>query len=1354
MSKKCFDTIMPELSAVFNDMVNDNMSPLEIKQEAIKIILDEHKKLHGELNKFKESIGIKLTKEQKAYVSPDNFAKVDAITKYYGQKIREITNPQDIPYEQFRDAMLDFTVSGKDSSFDYRISVEGMSQKDRELAVEDLRSGKDTKRAQKLEAAIREMYDNGVVSVNRGKGTQAQWHDVKISDWFGLNDAEKSAVDEITDEEVSIINQEGITLDNLDTFKHLFNGFPYTEQDYEAVKSYLSAKSESNENIEPVSEESSNETTETKQNSGEGITPPLPPSEPVNNEGFKREQGKKSLLGRSYENLKEAIAFYGLNYEVQTHDEARATAQQIIKDLGLSTAVDAVRKNIVQDAEAAMIWAEAIDYIGEQISNETDPDTIAALEKEEASLLNEFDLRARGAGRFISSLNNIYNNSNFGYKLSERISRYKNLNNGEIPAEVEAKYQELDKKYQEVLKQIADMQEEQNKQREQQAMDNIKEETERATKREPKKTSTDKAKKIAEIIRKGKIQKPGIFMSSSPVSAIWDTAIEITAKAVEAGGRLSDAIIAGVEYIKQTDWYKNLNKDQQKEAVNSFAAGVNGEVNKEVKKPFINEDGKIIITPSLIREYVEGGIDNINDLTEAIKQDLLEEYPDVTDRQVRDAITEYGKTINPTQDEVSQQISKMKNIGRIISALEDIEAKKRPLKSGLQRRKYDTEERALQKQLREALKELPADVEARDKQLKTTLEAIKTRLKNSIEDIEREIATGEKRVANKGEVAYDEEAKALREERDRLREIRDEIFGDEVTEEQRISRALNVTERSIEQLEQKIKDNDLSFKQKQVLESPELKAARERLKKLRDTINEMREQAGIAEASRLEAAKKRVEKRIAELKTRLANKDFTKKQKRVLEADDALIKLNAEKLFVQEEYAKEEYKAELKNRNIAQKIKDGATEIWGLTRVLMATGELSFIGIQGGLFSLTHPKIAINSFAKMLSHMTSEKRFNEWERYVKSQPYYPALKASKLALSEYDSKLTAREELGVSGWANHLWDYALSPVKLVSNKGYEFLKSVNPLKAIERGGVAYMNNIRLNRFLTGMEKLQLEGKTFTTNPEDYKRMADVINTLSGRASLGKLEPNAQTLALLFFSPRNWASMIKQFPPIFFTRQMYKWRGSDGKISVAQKMAVSDYMKFVTITGGLLLAMAEYYKHDDDDDTEVIFDPTSSDFLKIRNKNTRIDVFGGRTQMMVFTMRMIFDEKTSISGKTSRLGEGMLAPNKRDLIIDMISNKLAPTAGALNEYVNTRVKKNPDGTYTRINKYTGEEYSVFNKAAESVQPIFWGTVREIHKDQPAQVAYFLDVMAAIGVNIATYIPKKKKESTDGRIRKGE
>ncbi len=1246
-------------------------------------------------------------------------------------------------YESFLIEMMDFAEGVTDSSFDFRLDVPGMAQKERDGAIKDIRAGKETKRRKQFEDAVKAMFDKQAVSVNRGRGSQSEFTEIPFSDFFAEDVVpyddfsiwQAPEVEGWVDQEITNLNNETGDIGQDET------GDIEQPQPEAEVRS-----AEPSKTGEAVNKP-------TPQDGGQ-----IPPTEnDAEDVGFKRESGKKSLLNRAYEGttdaaLKERIAEFGLDYERQTWVEAKAISKQIIDQLGIEAALNAVRKGMVKGAEAAFIWSEAIDAVGDEIANTTDPNALSKLQQYEAELLNEFDRSAReDKGRFLAALKDIYENSNFNYQLSRQIEQYKERNQGEIPDEIRAKFEQLSKELEEANKKIAEREEEIKTLQEQQAMAGIKEAVGRETAEPAKKrTNKQKAKSVADAIRKGKIVRPGIFLSSSPASAVWDAALEATAKAIEAGGAIADAIKAGIAEIKKSDWFKGLVKNKQDEAEQTFNDYINETAAKEKPKPSV-VNGKIQIPHELIRGLVESGIDNIEDLTRAVMEELKTEFPNITERQVRDAITNYGRVVNPNKEEVEVEIRKIKRVGRVVSALEDIAEKKRPLRSGLQRDKLDAEERTLQKELREALKTLPPDDEAVANKLKTTLDAIKSRLQNQIEDIEREISTGEKRVDGKAEVEYDAEAKALRERRDELKKVRDEIFGDEITDEQRIQRAIRITQRATEKLQEKIDTKDLSANQKSTVTSDALEAERKKLRDLRDEMKQLREQAGIAEQNRLNSAKKRTQKQIEQLEERLANKDFAKKKRTELKADEELIKLKAEKLRIQEEFNKEQYKAELKNRERIVKVLDGLTEVWGLTRVLMATGELSFILIQGGLYTITRPLAAFQSIKKMLSHFGSEKRFNNWERHIKSQPYYPEVKGSKLALSEYDSKLTAREELGVSGWANHIWDWIMLPVKGISKEAYEKAKTLNPLKMIERAGVSYMNNMRLVRFLQATEKLKAEGKTFQSNPEDFKNVADVINTFSGRASLGPAEVMSKHLALIFFSPRNWVSVIKQTIPLVTIPWYASLRSKDQafyKPSVAQKMAALDYMKYVAATGSLLMSIAYMLNSDDDDENEVVFNPTSSDFLKVKLGNTRIDMFGGRTQMIVYQMRMLLDETTSTStGKTSQLGSGAFTPTRFDLTSKMVQNKFAPTLGLLTEYLQTKVK-GKEGDQKRVSTF-GEEYDFADKLKESTQPIFWQTIREVHKDQPESVAYFLDVLAAIGTGIQTYGQKDVKKIMEER-----
>ena len=78
-----------------------------------------------------------------------------------------------IPFEDFRDEMIDQYDRLKDSKWDWRITNDQLSSKDREKGVKDIRAGKDSAPARKIEAHIQEMYDNGVVPMNRGRGNNS-----------------------------------------------------------------------------------------------------------------------------------------------------------------------------------------------------------------------------------------------------------------------------------------------------------------------------------------------------------------------------------------------------------------------------------------------------------------------------------------------------------------------------------------------------------------------------------------------------------------------------------------------------------------------------------------------------------------------------------------------------------------------------------------------------------------------------------------------------------------------------------------------------------------------------------------------------------------------------------------------------------------------------------------------------------------------------------------------------------------------------------------------------------------------------------------------------------------------------
>lgn len=160
--------------------------------------------------------------------------------------------------------IYDFNIV-EDSSFDFRVKSE-LSTKDRKKAVEDIKAGKNTAAAKKLEAEIKDAQDRGIVTINRGRGNNAQTVDIPIAEWFQLEPIEQENIfktaDEMDDLTTSIIQDNDITLENIDDLKHLFNGFPYDQERFQQVKDYLSTESNVSDQTAQVSQEGQQPATE------------------------------------------------------------------------------------------------------------------------------------------------------------------------------------------------------------------------------------------------------------------------------------------------------------------------------------------------------------------------------------------------------------------------------------------------------------------------------------------------------------------------------------------------------------------------------------------------------------------------------------------------------------------------------------------------------------------------------------------------------------------------------------------------------------------------------------------------------------------------------------------------------------------------------------------------------------------------------------------------------------------------------------------------------------------------------------------------------------------------------------
>jgi len=163
------------------------------------------------------------------------------------------------PKEQIRQRYIDDFNIVEDSKFDWRVTSE-LSTSDRKKAVQDIKDGKNTAAARKLQSEIDEMMDRGTVIINRGRGNQAETVEIPVNEWFGLDPKEQDAALNMDDFAATIIRDNDINANNIDDLKNLFDGFPYEQSDFQAVKDYLAREGTVNDKSKPVGEEVKTET--------------------------------------------------------------------------------------------------------------------------------------------------------------------------------------------------------------------------------------------------------------------------------------------------------------------------------------------------------------------------------------------------------------------------------------------------------------------------------------------------------------------------------------------------------------------------------------------------------------------------------------------------------------------------------------------------------------------------------------------------------------------------------------------------------------------------------------------------------------------------------------------------------------------------------------------------------------------------------------------------------------------------------------------------------------------------------------------------------------------------------------
>lgn len=391
-----------------------------------------------------------------------------------------------------------------------------------------------------------------------------------------------------------------------------------------------------------------------------------------------------------------------------------------------------------------------------------------------------------------------------------------------------------------------------------------------------------------------------------------------------------------------------------------------------------------------------------------------------------------------------------------------------------------------------------------------------------------------------------------------------------------------------------------------------------------------------------------------------------------------------------------------------------AAEVVGVPRALMASVDFS-AGLRQGLAAATrHPAIFAKEFVKQFKSFASEEAYRKNLDAIESHPNFPLMKQAKLAIQDVGShRPNEHEEQFVSSLAEKI--PGLGKLVHASNRAYTGL----------------LSNMRANIFNQLAETAKNAGLDLndTANAKLLRNIGEVVNTSTGRGSLGRFEAAGHAASTALFAPRLIASRIQTLNPHYYIKLE----------PIARKEALTTLISlgaFGTTVLGLAKAAG----------LQVSTDPTNADFGKIKKGDTRFDVLGGFQQYIRLGAELKEGKITSsTTGGVVTLGDGFGKPTRLDILTNFAQNKEAPIPSFI-----TTLLKGKDAS--------GKPLNITKEVRDRFIPLIAQDITDLltHKDSAGVGAA---VPALFGVGVQTYgaqdqgISDKQKGYIDAKKKSG-
>ena len=373
----------------------------------------------------------------------------------------------------------------------------------------------------------------------------------------------------------------------------------------------------------------------------------------------------------------------------------------------------------------------------------------------------------------------------------------------------------------------------------------------------------------------------------------------------------------------------------------------------------------------------------------------------------------------------------------------------------------------------------------------------------------------------------------------------------------------------------------------------------------------------------------------------------------------------------------------------AGKVKAVAGDILNVPRTMKSSVDLS-APRQGAMWMVNHPvQGAKVFFGKQLKAMR-QVNYDRFVDQLESDPDYPLMTRSGLALTTTDVRphsLSGREEAFMSRIASRIPGISHS----------------------ERAYTTFLDTARSSWFkqLKTQAENRAKAQGGEVTPEQYQAIANFVNIATGRGNLGKgtLNKMSPFLNAVFFAPKFAASKVQIFDPRVYARL------PPGARRAAMREAATYFGAMTTAALLLKYGMG----------AQVGTDPESSEFMKVRQGNTRYDLSNGTGQYITLASRLLRNAENRRTGKKDDLGKSIGAN------IDRF----------------TRYKYSPPAAFARNvwegKNAIGEKTSAGKEGLELVTPLFLKDLYDAYQDE-GLVGVGKTTPGFVGVGVNTYSAK--------------